>query len=179
MNRLKNTRAYLCGAIDRVADEGGPWRQQIQDDLNGLGILWLNPLSKPIDIGVEDAETRKQRRANKAAGRYDLVEEEMRSIRSVDLELVAISNFLIVNIDVDCHSCGTYEELFLANSLNKPILIHVEGGRQNCPDWLFGALPYELIFDTWLDLREYVRHVANDRVVDSMGRWFFWNWTGE
>lgn len=177
-NRLKNTRAYLAGPIDRVADSGETWRRQIRHHLDDLEIVWLDPLHKPIDIGVEDAESRHQRRMNKLAGEFDLVADEMVPIRDVDIRLVNISDFLIVNIDIDAHLCGTYNELFLANEQNKPILTHIAQGRKECPDWLLGCLPQEHIFDSWIDLRRYVRHIANDQVIDYMGRWFFFDWTG-
>ncbi len=178
MNRLKNTRAYLAGPIDRVIDDGVIWRQRIRQELDDLGILWLDPTRKPIDIGVEDDASRKRRRANKLAGDYDAVADEMIPIREVDLRMVNVCDFLIVNIDVEVHACGTYDEFKQANDQNKPILVHVEQSKKMCPDWLFACIPHEHIFGSWLDLRKYVRHVAHDPVVDYMGRWMFFNWTG-
>lgn len=179
MNRLKNTRAYLAGSMDRSLDNGIAWRKLIRHHLNDLGILWLDPTRKPIDIGVENDESRRQRYANKVAGWYDLVTDEMGPIRDVDLRMVNIADFLIVNIDIEIHACGTYNELFLANSQNKPILIHIEESKKNCPDWLFACLPHEHIFDSWIDLRKYMRHIANDKVIDHLGRWMFFDFHGE
>ena len=179
MNRLKNTRCYLIGAIDRVADNGVGWRRQIRHHLDDLEILWFDPTCKPCDIGVENDESRQQRHENKMAGEFDLVADEMVPIQDVDLRMVSICDFLICNIDVEIHACGTYNELFLANSQNKPILIHIEQGRRECPDWLLGCLPHEHIFDTWIDLRKYVRHIANDEVIDHLGRWMFFDFHGE
>lgn len=39
----------------------------------------------------------------------------MKVIRSVDLRLVDISDFMIVNLDLETHPCGTLEEIFWAN----------------------------------------------------------------
>lgn len=178
MNRLKHTRCYLAGAMDRVPDAGETWRRLIRHHLNDLGILWLDPTHKPIDIGVEDDESRRVRRSNKAAGWYDLVTDEMVPIRDVDLRMVNVTDFLIVNIDVEVHACGTYFEFKQANDQNKPILVHVEQGKHQCPDWLLAEIPHELVFDTWVDLRKYVRHIAHDKVVDHMGRWLFFDWMG-
>ncbi len=153
----------------------------VSKSANSLRVLiffGLIPQTKPISIGTKDAESRRQRRANKAAGCYDLVEEEMIPIRNVDLRMVAVSDFLIVNIDVETHACGTYNELFLANEQSKPILVHVEQGKRECPDWLLACLPHEHIFDTWDGLIKYMRHVAHDKVVNHTGRWLFFNWTG-
>jgi hypothetical protein len=165
--------------MDRVPDAGETWRRLIRHHLGDLGILWLDPTHKPIDIGVEDDESRHQRRVNKAAGAFDLVEEEMRPIHDVDLRMVNVSDFLIVNLDIEVHACGTYFEFKQANDQNKPILVHMEQGKNQVPDWLLAEIPHEHVFDDWVDLRKYVRHVAHDPVVDCMGRWMFFDWMGE
>ena len=179
MNRLKNTRAYLGGAMDRTIDNGETWRKQIRHHLNNLDIVWLDPTRKPISIGIEDEESRRQRRVNKETGEYDLVADEMIPIHDVDIRMVNISDFLIVNIDISVHACGTYFEFKQANDQNKPVLVHVEQSKADCPDWLFSEIPHEHIFDNWIDLRLYVCHIANDRVIDHLGRWMFFDFHGE
>jgi len=178
MNRLKNTRGYLCGSMDRSPDNGETWRKLIRHHLSDLGIQWLDPTRKPINIGVEDGKSRRLRREAKLGHDYETVTDEMTPIRKVDRRMVNISDFLIVNIDIEVHACGTYDEFSLANDQEKPVLVHVEQGKTECPDWLFACIPHEHIFDTWIDLRKYVRHVDSDEVVDSMGRWLFFDWTG-
>ncbi len=179
MNRLKHTRCYLAGAIDRVPDDGETWRRQIRHHLDDLGIVWLDPTHKPCDFGAEDAQSRRERRANKAAGWYDLVADEMAPIRDVDMRLVNISDFLIVNIDIGVHACGTYFEFKQANDQNKPLLVHMEQSKQDCPDWILGCIPHEHIFDSWVALRKYVRHINNDEVIDHLGRWMFFDFHSE
>lgn len=179
MNRLKHTRCYLAGAMDRVPDGGEVWRQKIRQSLNGLGINWLDPTCKPIDIALEDKESRIRRRAAKVRGDYDAVADEMDPIRNIDRRMVNISDFLIVNIDIKVHACGSYDELNLANDQDKPILIHVEQGKVDTPDWLFAMMPHELIFGTWDELIAYLGHIAQDDVIDHLGRWLFFNWMGD
>lgn len=178
MNRLKNTRCYLAGAMDRVPDAGVVWRKRIREQLSDLGIFWLDPTRKPINIGVEDDESRRLRHEAKLLGNYRAVAAEMIPIRKVDRRMVNFGDFMIVNIDVEVHACGTYEEFALANDQDKPILVHVEQGKAACPDWLFACIPHQHIFGTWEDLIAYVRHVAHDNEVDSMGRWLFFDWMG-
>ncbi len=179
MNRLKNTRCYLVGCMDRAKDGGVGWRQYIQKELSDLDIHWLDPTNKPIDIGLEDEESRKRRHAAKRLGDWDTVVREMRIIRRVDLRMVDIADFVIVHIDLDVHAAGTYEELFLANREKKPILVCIAQGREHCPDWLYGTLPKQLIFDNWDELIKYARHVAHDQVVDTLGRWYFFDFVGQ
>ena len=59
MNRLENQRVYLAGAMDRVADRGNGWRDNITPFLEKLNIIVFNPIKKPTSVGSEDAETHK------------------------------------------------------------------------------------------------------------------------
>jgi len=108
MNRLALNRGYLCGAMDRVIDGGIGWRQDLIDSLSDLNILWLDPCRKPIDIGVEDLENRELRHKAKRSGDFEFVRNQMKQIRPVDLRMVDVADFLIVNIDLQVHATGTY-----------------------------------------------------------------------
>ena len=175
MNRLRFNRGYLCGAMDRAKDGGIGWRKIIQKELAELEVLWLDPTSKPIHLGIEDLENRKYRHKCKDDENWDAVRNDMRIIRSVDLRMVDISDFLVVNLDSEIHACGTYEELFLANRQKKPIIVHVEQGKRMCPDWLFGTIPHEMIFSTWGEVHRYLYHIAYDPVIEDFRRWYFFN----
>jgi len=179
MNRLALNRGYLCGAMDRVLDGGVGWRQHLIQSLKDLKILWLDPTRKPIDIGVEDLENRALRHKAKRAGDFECVRGQMKQIRPVDLRMVDICDFLVVNLDMQVHACGTYEELFWANRMKKPVLIRIEQGIEHTPDWLFGTFPFEMIFSTWDQVTTYLRHIAHDPVIDRLNRWYFFNWMGE
>jgi len=179
MNRLALNRGYLCGAMDRVTDGGVGWRQDLIQSLKDLKILWLDPTRKPIDIGVEDLENRALRQKAKRAGDFEFVRRQMKQIRPVDLRMVDICDFLVVNIDLDVHACGTLEELFWGNRMKKPVLVRVEQGIAHTPDWLFGTLPFEMIFSTWDQVKTYLRHIAHDPVIDRLNRWYFFDWMGE
>jgi hypothetical protein len=161
--------------MDRVKDGGLGWRQQIQHDLRDLNVCWLDPTNKPIDIGIEDMENRQQRHLWKLANNYDAVRNDMKIIRRVDLRMVDISDFMVANLDLDVHACGSYEEIYLANREMKPVIVHVEQGKENSPDWLIGVLPHEMIFSTWAEVHNYLRHVAHDPVVENFKRWYFFD----
>ena len=175
MNRLKNQRVYLAGAMDRVADRGTGWRDSITPFLQSLGIVVFNPISKPTDIGLEDHDTHQIKTKLKQMGRYDELTAMMKTIRAVDLRLVDISDFLVVNLDLDIHPCGTYEEIFWANRQKKPIIIHMVQGKQNAPDWLFGTIPHEMIFSDWDSIKNYLTtiNVMNDIITHN--RWYFFH----
>ena len=175
MNRLNNQRVYLAGAMDRVADRGNGWRDNITPFLESLGIRVFNPIKKPTVLGQEDELTHKQKIKLKNTGKYDELSQLMKTIRSVDLRLVDISDFLIVNLDLDIHPCGTYEEIFWANRQKKPIIVHMKQGKQSAPDWLFGTIPHEMIFSSWHGIKEYLLTIHNNSEIDTFNRWYFFN----
>jgi hypothetical protein len=175
MNRLNKQRCYLAGAMDRVADRGTTWRENITPFLQNLGIVVFNPINKPTSIGLEDHDTHQTKIRLKEVGNYDELTSIMKTIRAVDLRLVDISDFLIVNLDINVHPCGTLEEIFWANRQKKPIIIHMEQGKNNAPDWLFGTLPHQMIFSSWSEIKDYLIHINSDSSIESYKRWYFFN----
>lgn len=175
LSRLKNQRVYLAGAMDRVSDRGATWRDNITPFLNNLGIIVFNPITKPTDIGLEDQESHSVKTKLKQQHRYDELSSMMKTIRSVDLRLVDISDFLIVNLDLNVHPCGTLEEIFLANRQKKPIIIHMVQGKDQTPDWLFGTIPHQMIFSTWQDIKVYLTHINSSENIDTYKRWYFFD----
>ena len=103
----------------------------------------------------------------------------MKIIRSVDLRMVDIVDFLIVNIDIETYTCGTPEEYFWANRCKKPIICRIVQGKENTPDWLLGTIPHEMIFSTWSEVIDYFRHIAFDDKINLLKRWMFFDWMGE
>ena len=167
-------RCYLSGAMDRVPDGGIGWRQKISVYLNARNVVVLDPSDKPINIGIEDLENREVRKKAKEAGDYNAIATDMRLIRNTDLRMVDISDFMIVNLDLEVHPCGTYEELFLANRQMKPILVRVEQGKMATPDWLLGAIPHNNIFGEWEDLTDYLDGI-NSGEIEPKKRWLFFD----
>ena len=176
INRLHKQRCYLAGAIDRVADRGAGWRQEITPFLQNLNIEVFNPLTKPSDIGIEDKNVSEYKILLKQNQKYDELSELMKQIRSVDLRLVDISDFLIVNLDIETHPCGTLEEIFWANRQKKPIIVRMVQGKQNAPDWLFGTIPHNNIFDNWDQIQFYLTHINNNGDQKINSRWRFFNY---
>jgi nucleoside 2-deoxyribosyltransferase len=176
MSRLKRQRCYLAGAIDRVPDRGTQWRNAITPFLQSLGIEVFNPLQKPTNIAVEDKHTALYKKRLKKSKKYDELSELMRNIRSVDLRMVDVSDFLLVNLDLDTHPCGTLEEIFWANRQKKPILIHMVQGKEATPDWLFGTIPHYMIFDNWTGIQEYLTQINNTIWEHKEERWCFFDY---
>lgn len=174
-NKLINQRVYLAGAMDRVVDRGSTWRDNITPFLEGLQLVVFNPISKPTETGMEDQDSHTLKTKLKKQHRYDELAGVMKTIRSVDLRMVDISDFLVVHLDIQTHPCGTLEEIFWANRQKKPIIIHMEQGKEHAPDWLFGTIPHQMIFSTWEEIQNYLKHIAYDENIDTHNRWFFFN----
>lgn len=175
MSRLLGTRAYLIGSIDRTADSGHGWRNALIPYLEELGVTVFNPLNKPIDIGLEHDDARAARDKYKKTQDWDALADIMKKVRCVDLRMVDVCDFIVACLDLSEHPCGTYEELFWANREKKPILVYCKQGKAQIPDWLFGAIPHQHMFDTWVDLKLYLNHVAYDKEYEHYKRWFLFN----
>lgn len=176
MNRLKGMTAYLCGAMDRVDDGGVGWREHISSKLKGIGIGVLNPCDKPTSFAKENEGFRSKIAGLKRKGDFNSVADEMKPIAAVDLRMVDICHFLVMSVDVDVHMCGSYHEAFVAANQKKPVLAMCAQGKSNAPNWMFGVIPHKHIFSSWSELMEYVYHINEDKEVDHLNRWRFFDW---
>lgn len=167
---------YLVGAMDRVEDNGLGWRRRITPFLQQLGVVVLDPTNKPIDIGPERIEDRQYRNDLKINGQYDELANKIKLLRTVDLRMVDRSDFIIVNIDLDIHATGTYEELFWSNRLKNPILIHCEQKKADLPCWLYGTIPHQHMFSKWVDMYRYLWEVHTAEKVETYNRWMFFDY---
>jgi nucleoside 2-deoxyribosyltransferase len=174
-NRLTNQRVYLAGAMDRVPDRGATWRDNISPFLEKMNIVVFNPITKPTNVGLEDQDTHTLKIKLKEMHRYDELSTIMKTIRAVDLRLVDMSDFLIVNLDLNTHPCGTLEEIFWANRQKKPIIVHMVQGKSHTPDWLFGTIPHQMIFSNWEDIKNYLIHINSDENIETHKRWYFFH----
>jgi hypothetical protein len=177
MGRLNKFRVYLAGPIDRAEDHGVGWREDISPFLRSIGVQIFNPCNKPINIGLENIEKREYRQKLKQEQKYDELSKEIKLLRIIDLAMVDKSDFIIAYIDTDIHLTGTYEEIFWANRLKRPILICCKRGKVDIPDWLFGVLPHQFFFDTWTDLKQYLLYVNDlNNEPKHYKRWTFFDY---
>lgn len=172
-NRLRGCLTYLVGPMDRAIDGGVQWREQLTPWLQQRGILVIDPCNKPTDdlAIIESSEARVERRKLKEEGKYKEFRQQGKQVRAWDLRFVDKADFIIVHLDMDAKPCGTWEESFEANRSKKPVLVHCADGKLEVPDWFQWALPPEFFFDSWDELKEYIRHMDEDEQVDYMDRW--------
>ena len=173
--KLTGMRTYLAGAMDRVPDGGIGWRNRITPILKSMGVTVLNPCDKPVEVGLEDEGTRFEIERLKKSGKFDEIRKRHGVIRTLDLRCVDISDFIIASIDTEVHACGTYEEIAVANSQKKPVLVWSQKGKSDAPNWLFFMLPHQHIFGSLHDLLEYLINVDSGRDIKHYKRWFFFD----
>jgi len=175
MNRLKLMRAYECGPMDRCRNGGETWRRMMTPWLEERGVIVLDPTDKKCDVGVDEGTSRQEINRLKELGEYDQIKSRFQNIALSDLRMCDLCDFLIVHIDLDIYPCGTDEEIFTCNRSKKPIVMHVEQGKQHTPNWFLLRLPHSMIFSTWQELKDYLDHIDKDKDIDTLNRWRFFD----
>ncbi len=174
-NRLKGTICYLCGPMDRVVDGGIGWRKKITPILKDIGVGVLDPSDKPTTFAQEDHDFRNKINLQKVEQQFDKVKKTMRDIAAVDLRMVDIAHFLVMYMDMDVHMCGSYHEAFTAIQQKKPLLIVCKQGKSHMPNWMFGVMPHQHMFNNWDDMLDYVNDVNLGYAKEHYNRWRFFD----
>lgn len=174
MQNLKYAICYLIGGIDRQPDNGAGWRERVKKDFANFGLCFIDPLNKPVDIGIESGDARHRRKILKEQGLYEEFSQIMKEIRIVDLLFTDKADMAVCFLDLDYHMCGTYEEITSMNRSKRPVLIVCKQGKKNVPDWLFGMLPHQFFFDDFDQLHQYLDLVDN-AAKPPHKRWKFLN----
>lgn len=171
-NNLWRTRTYLVGHMQYVGD-GASWRENITPSLEEMGIIVFDPYKKPFIKDVQEGGADCQRVLNeaKARGDYDFLCNKMREIRSFDLNLVDRCDFIVAHIIPTVASWGSAEELVTANRMKKPIFLSIEGGKINCPYWIFGMFPDKYLYNSPEEILDMLKKIdSGEKVLDS-NRW--------
>lgn len=176
MNRLWGNRAYLISQIDYAIDFGVTWRDNITPILNKLGIIVLNPCKKPTQIGNEVGDDQVLLRNLQQEEKYKELSDKMREIRSIDLRMIDISDFVIARLDMKIPACGSIEEITLANKQKKPVLLWCPQGKQKLYRWIYGMIPESHIFGDLDCLFEYLNYINSDEEINDLGRWRFFDY---
>lgn len=172
MNRLKNHTCYLVGSIDKAADFGKGWRQELKPFLKSLGILSIDPTNS-VFCGEDDsvaAQKINRYKSEKDWGSATLVGKEIvqRDLRAVDL-----SSFVIAYIDTDIFMCGATIEIAHAAMQRKPVVVCCKQGKEAVPNFLWGLLKHEMFFDNWDQVKNYIIEADSGDNFNDLQRWKF------
>jgi hypothetical protein len=162
-SKLSKAVCYLSGSMEYAPNNGVAWRQDFMQQCkeNDLDVVFIDPTNKPRGLMSEgNGEYQKLRDSHD----WKALTKFVKRIRRDDLRCVDLSDFLVVCIDRNIHSCGTYDELFSAEDQQKPLLCIVVGGKENLPGWLFAVLRTEEIFDSVEDCVNYLKRINEDEL---------------
>ncbi len=175
MNRLKNLRCYLAGPIDHAEDDGVGWRKMMAKWLKERKVKVLDPCDKPIkNAYYREIEGEKAKMFElKNTSRYFELSRRMKEIVHMDLRMVDVSDIVIVYLDLESKPFGTTHELLNALHQRKPTLVVIEGGRAKAPNWLFGIMDYNFMFDNFDDVKMFLSQIDNETIEGDLSRWVF------
>jgi len=176
-NRLKGLRVYLAGPIDHAKDDGIGWRDMMKPFLSDKGMLPLDPCDKPINYASygEVGEEKSKMMELKKMGRFFELSEQMKAICHVDLRMTDIADCVVVYINPEVPMCGTIHELINSLQQRKPTLVVIEGGKKKAPNWLFGIMDFNFMFDSFDELKEFMCLVDEAAFNPDLTRWVFFD----
>lgn len=161
-NFLKGLRVYLSGPIEFCEDAGTVWRDELTPFLEELGLIVLDPTKMSNDI--PEAERVSRFTEMRKAHDWEGIKALAKNTRRFDLRLIDACDFVIALVDQNISMCGTWEELAMAVSQRKPILLVWTGtrdangcyrsGLQAMNSWGFAQFQYQHVFSTFQEVRE-------------------------
>lgn len=151
---------------------GFGWRREITKELQKMEIIVFDPTNKPY---IKDLHENKflQRRFKKLRkeGRFIEIVPLMKEIRNYDLALVDKSDAIIFYYDKNIQTCGSWEELFLANSEKKPIFFICKQGIKQLPLWMLAVLPLKYFYKSIKDCVKVLRDINEGKKEIDSERW--------
>lgn len=172
MNYLFNMVTYLMGPIDRADDDGVSWRKDLRNkcEKRNFNIKFLDPTDKPIHIGQEIGEEKNRLRRLLEENKWAEAKKVVSKIRHYDLRMVDTCNFGIIYIDLNVHSCGSYDELFTAERQQKPVLVIMKQKKKDIPGWLVSFIKEEEVFESVDECVDYLGKIDSGEIIPD-DRW--------
>jgi hypothetical protein len=169
MNLLKKTKCYAIGSMEN-GDDNVSWRTTLEIELHKMGIVCFNPLAHPFIHQIDEGQQVKLKLLRASGDLADL-QKRMKDIRRYDLSMVDRSDLIICKIDPNIPTYGTIDELVMAESLNRPVFVCVEGGKRKAPLWLYSLVPHKYIYDSLDDIIAVLKEIdSGEKEIDSK-RW--------
>lgn len=155
---MNHTRVYLAGNMECTSDCNS-WRNYVKSEMAKMGVVTLSPLETTFyNQRSETDEDRENLKSRREAGLYDEVHEYMRGVIQKDLRLIDISDFIIINLEVDKPTFGTIHELVVATQQKKPIFLVVKD-KKRTPLWLLGLIKPKYIYESIDDVMNKIRDI--------------------
>jgi hypothetical protein len=180
MNLLANTRVYLAGAVEHDKSAKS-WRELLTEKLEKFHVVVYDPLVKPAWLPADckaDPSIYRPVLAGKADELHTTLTPERvykanEAIRKLCLAHVASADWIICYMPIK-FTAGTFEEIYLAHQLNKPIFFMIPDGIPSTwmlPMFTSPADQKETFFDNWDLMFEHINNIDKDKVELDPYKW--------
>lgn len=168
-NILKGTTCTVIGAMQY--SDGRGIRERLKEEFGKHGIIMYDHYNKPFVEAVREDETY---RANFKKWieeeDYDKLAGE-KNIRTFDLKLIDISDFIVFVFDPNVLTCGSWEEFFWANRMKKPIFFVNTAGKKKTPTWVFWTIPHKYIYSSVEEMLKKIEDIDTGKHPIDNDRW--------
>ena len=82
-----------------------------------------------------------------------------------------MSDFIICKIDPEIPTYGTIDELVMAEALNRPVFMCVEGGKRNAPLWVYSLVPHKYMYDSLDEVINTIKGIDKGKIPIDSKRW--------
>lgn len=168
-NILNKTTCTVIGPMQYA--DGRSIRSYLTEELGKHGITVYDHYHKPFVQSVdEDENIRAQFKVWLENEQYDKLADQ-KNIRTFDLKLIDISDFIIVMFDPTVLTVGTWEEFFWANRLKKPIFFVNTKGKKTTPYWIFWTIPHKYIYSSVEEMLQVIDEINSGKHPLDNDRW--------
>lgn len=176
MNLLANSRVYLCGPVEHDPAAKG-WRNIITEKLAKYNVQIYDPLVKPTWLPsickVDPPLYRKVLSGESNQLKTSDVYDANAHIRRICLRLVSSADWIICWLP-KLFTSGTWEELYLAAHLEKPVLFCIPDGVP--ATWILPIFANDttfndVFFKNWDELLNHVDKLSNGTTIMDPYKW--------
>lgn len=175
-NLLANTRVYLAGAVEH--DKGAKsWREQITERLKPWSVQVYDPLVKPLWLPEICKKDPAIYRPALAGNSTELTKQQVYDanvdVRKLCLAHVAAADWIICYMPIK-YTAGTFEEIYLAQQLNKPVFFMVPDGIPST--WMLPMFTTpdqqdRVFFKDWDSMFGYLENINNGELNIDPYKW--------
>lgn len=168
-NILRGTTCTVIGSMQYA--DGRKIREEMKERLGKYGIVMYDHYNKPfIEEAKEDESYRENFKRWIENEDYDSLARE-KNIRTFDLKLIDISDFVIFVFDPTVLTCGSWEEFFWANRMKKPIFFVNTAGKKKTPYWIFWTIPHKYIYSSVEEMMSRIDDIDSGKHPIDNDRW--------
>ena len=146
------------------------WRSDMADSLEEMGVTCFNPYEHPFVKNIDEGKQVQLQQLREKGNLNDL-QERMKTIRSYDLSMVDRSDFIICYIKPNIPTWGTVDELVMAESLNRPVFVCIEGGKRKAPLWVYALCPHKYMYNSMDEITDVLRGIDDGSIPTDSKRW--------